>query len=98
MGSLKLLLEARAAGLTVTVQADRLVIRGPKSAAPLARKLIDSKPDVMALLRPPPLRDVQHRKAGCTSQRWWLHVWGEYCCGDCFPCRDEAALVTAGGN
>ena len=103
MVSLDLISEARDAGLTITVDGDLLVIRGPKSAASLARRLIDSKAEVLALLhnsrphvRPPPLRDVLHRNHCCASRRWWLHVWGEFYCADCFPCRDDAALVAAG--
>jgi len=52
MEGLKLLKKARAAGLTVAVNGDQVVIRGPKRAAAIVRQLIASKPAVMAALRP----------------------------------------------
>jgi hypothetical protein len=45
------LAEARAAGLTVRVDADRLVVRGPKTQERLAQQLLAYKPGVLALLR-----------------------------------------------
>ncbi len=50
MGGVALLDEARAAGLTVRADGDRLVVRGPRRCAALARSILDHKPDVMALL------------------------------------------------
>jgi len=50
MGSLSILEEARSVGLTVRVDAGRLVIRGPRSADTMARRLLDAKADVMAVL------------------------------------------------
>ncbi|MFZ1933325.1 MAG: hypothetical protein WCB27_01330 [Thermoguttaceae bacterium] len=50
MDGLTLLSEGRAAGLTVTVDGDRLVIRGPKSADEVARRLLANKAVIMALL------------------------------------------------
>jgi len=50
MVGLRLLDEARAAGLSVTADGERLVIRGPKRAASVARRLIAGKSDVMAAL------------------------------------------------
>ena len=50
MGVLALLEEARAAGLTVEARGDRLVIRGPRSAGPLARTLGESKAEILAIL------------------------------------------------
>ena len=47
-----LLAEARTAGLTVTGDGDRLVIRGPRKAEVLARRLLDEKAAVLAALRP----------------------------------------------
>lgn len=52
MDVLTLLSEARKAGLMVTADGgDRLVIRGPRRAEPLARRLGENKPAVMAALR-----------------------------------------------
>ncbi len=50
----ELVLEAQRAGLTVRVEGDVLVVRGPNSAEALARRLLECKPDVLALLQPPP--------------------------------------------
>src|SRR5262245_45285770 len=50
MDRLTLLGEARAAGLNVAVKGDTLVIRGPRRAEPIVRKLIDHKPELMAAL------------------------------------------------
>jgi len=54
MGGIDLILEAEAAGLTVRLDGERVVIRGPRSAEPLARKLLDHKPAVVAVLRGAP--------------------------------------------
>jgi hypothetical protein len=45
-----LLQEARAAGLRVEADGDRLVVRGPKAAEPVALKLGAHKPAIMAAL------------------------------------------------
>jgi hypothetical protein len=50
MDGLTLLGEARAAGLEIKVEGDRLVVRGPRSAAPLAEQLLSMKHEVIALL------------------------------------------------
>jgi hypothetical protein len=55
-----LLAVARAVGLAVTSAGDRLVVRGPKGAAGLARLLLDRKAYVLAALAaeaPPLTRD-----------------------------------------
>ncbi len=48
---LTLMDKARAAGLTVTSDHERLVVRGPKSAGELAQQLLERKSEVMLLLR-----------------------------------------------
>jgi hypothetical protein len=50
MGGLTLLAEARKAGLTVRAEGDKLVIRGPRSAEDLARRLLEAKAEVRAQL------------------------------------------------
>ena len=51
MGAMITLLdEAYAAGLSVNIDGDKLVVRGPRRAAPIARKLLDRKSEVMAAL------------------------------------------------
>ena len=47
MEGVRLLEEARAAGLKVWSEGDNLVIRGPKAAEPLALNLIAHKQDVL---------------------------------------------------
>jgi hypothetical protein len=54
MGALKLIEEARSAGLKLRVEGDRLIVRGPKSAPSLALALLDRKSDVLPLLQEPP--------------------------------------------
>jgi hypothetical protein len=50
MGSLTLLDRAKAAGLTVSALGDRLIIKGPRSAEPVARELMARKAEVIAEL------------------------------------------------
>ena len=51
MDGMMLLNEARAAGLTVEAEGDRLRIRGPKRAESVALKLLAHKPTVLGALR-----------------------------------------------
>ena len=46
----QLLAQARAAGLSVAVDGDRLVVRGPKVAADLARQLVARKAELLSLV------------------------------------------------
>jgi hypothetical protein len=48
--SLKLLSDARRAGLTVRAEGDRLIVRGPAALADLAKQIISRKADVMDAL------------------------------------------------
>src|SRR6266540_5032060 len=50
MDGLTLLAEARTAGLEVHAKGDRLVVRGPKFAEPLALRLIEHKAELLPLL------------------------------------------------
>jgi hypothetical protein len=50
MDGLTLLLEAEMAGLTILADGDRLVIRGPKSADAVARRLLNHKAAVLVAL------------------------------------------------
>lgn len=50
MDGVMLLAEARAAGLAVTANGDRLVIEGPRDAEPIAVRLLAAKPRVIAAL------------------------------------------------
>ncbi len=51
MDGIDLILRAEAAGLSIGLNGDRLVIRGPRSAESFARALLDRKAEVVALLR-----------------------------------------------
>lgn len=51
MGALKLITEARSAGLKLRAEGGRLVIRGPRSAEPIAKALLDRKAEVLPFLR-----------------------------------------------
>ena len=42
--------EARAAGLDIRIDGDRLIVRGPRSAAPIAERLLGMKREIIALL------------------------------------------------
>lgn len=53
MDCLRLLSEALAAGLTVLVNGERLVVRGPRSAEVMARRLLEYKVEVMRALAAP---------------------------------------------
>ncbi len=50
MVAVSLLQEAEAAGLTVHVEGDRLVVRGPKSAGAIAERLLDHKAEILKVL------------------------------------------------
>jgi hypothetical protein len=59
---------ARKAGLTITAEGGTLVVRGPKSAAPVVRQLADVKAEVLAAL----VRDEQLRGgAKPLTVTWW---------------------------
>ena len=51
MDGIALIVEAAAAGLSIRLDGDRVVIRGPKSADAVARRLLANKPAVVAVLR-----------------------------------------------
>ena len=53
MAILTLLSEARAAGLSLSALDGRLIVRGPKSAAPLVAALASRKEEVLLALTPP---------------------------------------------
>ena len=51
MEGLTLLQEAKAAGLTVIADGDKLIVRGPRRLEHVARKLLDHKPDVLPIVK-----------------------------------------------
>lgn len=66
-GVTELLREAHAVGLTLRVEADRLVIRGPRRAEMIAKRLLDRKPEVIAALT------GQDRESDGWDWWDWLH-------------------------
>jgi hypothetical protein len=86
MDVLALIAQARAAGLTVRADDDRLIVNGPRSAEAIVMQLRDHKLAVLALLRrdgdapspvprPPTCVDDAHGTLG-----WWHAVDGLYFC------------------
>lgn len=67
MGSLKLLEEARAVGLKVHAQGERLIVKGPRSAEALAKALLARKAEVMELLRRPFFIDARDDPLPCPT-------------------------------
>ena len=57
MDGLGLLAKAQAAGVTVEVAGENLVLRGPKRAEAIARELIQQKAAVLAVLAVPPVKN-----------------------------------------
>jgi hypothetical protein len=53
MDGLTLIRQARSVGLSVHLDGDRLVVRGPKSAGEIAKRLLENKPLVVAALKEP---------------------------------------------
>ncbi|CAA9264897.1 MAG: hypothetical protein AVDCRST_MAG77-2862 [uncultured Chloroflexi bacterium] len=54
MDGVTLLERARGAGLTVAADGDKLIVKGPKAAGPVAREVLSHKAAVLAALTPPP--------------------------------------------
>ena len=64
-----LLAKARGAGLEVRAESERLIVRGPAAAEALARRLLDSKPAVLAELEAEQARaTVEAIAAECTRR------------------------------
>jgi hypothetical protein len=71
MGGLALLTEARAAGLRVRVEGDRLIIRGPRSQEALAKRLLSRKAELMPVLRQTTLRSgTEGISFGAEDEAW----------------------------
>lgn len=52
MDALTLIRQAEAAGLTLEAQGDKMIVRGPKSAEPIVRRLAEHKPAILQALEP----------------------------------------------
>ena len=97
-----LLSEARAVGLVVLADGDRLVIRGPRAADAVARRLLEHKAEVMRALATPgasldhqddpgdcdEFLDVLPPCLTCGSLDLWQTIAGNWRCQHC----DTAAL------
>lgn len=71
MDGLTLLRRAQEAGLAIHADGDKLVIRGPKRAEPVARLLLDHKPDVLAALAPRTAPDTTARDGDAGERAGW---------------------------
>jgi hypothetical protein len=78
MDGVTLLRRAREAGLAVAVEGYKLVIRGPRRAEPVARLLIEHKPEVMAALAPSVVDCLDASELACATagDRGDRHVEG----------------------
>src|SRR4051812_30724387 len=68
MDTLTLIEQARSAGLTLAVRDGELIVRGPKSAAPLVQALRERKAEVIAALSAPETRQGESWKASGNSE------------------------------
>ena len=74
MDGLTILRRARDAGLAVVAEGDKLVIRGPKRAEPVALLLIQHKPEVLAALAPIERKSRRWRdRYAARISHWFLH-------------------------
>ena len=75
MDGLILLNRAREAGLAVEADGNKLLIRGPRRAEPVARLLIEHKPEVLAALAPvippPDLHIDSFDPVDGSDPAWW---------------------------
>jgi hypothetical protein len=91
MDGITLLREAEAAGLSVEVVGDKLVVRGPKRAEAVALRLLAHKPDVIKALRAPAGDHGEHPvcrwpyQGRVPHRRFWLSVFGTVRCASCSP-------------
>lgn len=86
MEVLTLIGQARAAGLTVEVEGDTLIVSGPPDAAPLAQQLGQCKADVIAALRTRSRKDDPVRWGSASSRRL---------IGVAYPARQPEQVPTA---
>src|SRR2546428_11357962 len=96
MAGMKLLDEARAAGLKVRAEGDRLIVRGPKSAERVAKALLEKKADVLALLSqqspfPCPACKGAVRLEPAGPEELPTRIWTCVQCGAWGGTRDSAA-------
>lgn len=87
MEILKLLEQASAAGFTVRVEGDQLVVRGPRGHEAFVHALAARKDEVIAVLR------RTHHPAepcfACGGVRFWQRSDGGWVCATCHPAPVE---------
>ena len=77
MGGVDLLLqEARQAGLTITVEGETLLLKGPRSAEPIVERIRQHKAEIMAALRSVPLTLVDGCQLHHITPEMVAHWWG----------------------
>jgi hypothetical protein len=97
MDVLRLIGQARAAGLTIEVKGDQLVVHGPRAHAALTKALGEHKDAVIAALRQAapaePAKTTRRQPVPdrpcptCGGRRWWPRPTdGEWLCSRCRPC------------
>jgi len=69
----RLLDEAQSVGLAVKAEGDRLIVEGPRSAEPMALRLLARKAEVLAVLTAPADDAVEADE----PIDWWQHVTDE---------------------
>lgn len=97
MGGVTLLAEARSAGLRVRAEGERLVIEGPRAAAPLAERLTAQKGKVLHALmaeRRDPAADWWADSPAAVAPIVWTpprECCGPVACSRIGPCDRHAA-------
>jgi hypothetical protein len=99
MATLKLLEEARSAGLKLRTEGDQLVIRGPKSAKRIAQALLDRKAEILPFLREQPAAPQPFfhdaREHGPDASSWLCpHCGHPATIDDMFPSLDGERVLT----
>lgn len=80
MDGMTLLHEARAAGLEVAVDHGRLVVRGPKRAEDLARRLLAHKREILSALAVETLPEAPPDVSPWDLPPDWFERWEERTC------------------
>jgi hypothetical protein len=97
MDVVALLAEASRAGLTVSADGEKLMVRGPRSAEPLATLLLARKAEVLSLLRGTPAVSSEHvGRHGepypvCGDTWQWPTTAGLWVCSWCFVGNPQTA-------
>lgn len=89
MDGMTLLAEARAAGLHVSAEGDRLIVRGPWRLSDMAQRVLERKPAILDALRGPVdprlLETTCGIRHGAASAAWRSKIGGHWTCAVCHP-------------